>query len=519
MEGLVYDNLKWAKDKEILTFTNKEILYYSNKIIKINHFGLNQDRNLVLTDEALYNFHKKKLKRRIKYNQIRGITFSKQNYEFIIHGNDEEYDYFYQSNERSVILSFITKFYEEQNNQTLKLCEINEKTLKNYVTGKKEKKKDKNFSKMDESKKINTKQFLEENSKSIKKLLSSSLNNLEEEKIDDEVPIKIKPKIIFNKIDHIQNVILEDFKILKILGRGTFGKVYLVQYKNEKEYYAMKSIKKEYLIEENEIQKILIVKNFLQNLSFPFLIGTLLCFVTEDRIYFIMNLIEGENLSNYMMNNKNIQEDQVKFYAAIIGLTIDYLHKNGIKIRHLHPDDIIIDKDGYLKIPDFKLGKLFSLNNNFLITTETSEYLSPEEIIPITKKKTKTEPQSDWWTYGIIIYELLYGIPPYFNEDDNEIRTLITKNDLKFPINTVISKNAKELIKKLLNKNPDSRLGHSNGFDDIKKQDFFKGFNFDNLINKTIIPKYKPTVGDILKEKEKRIEVTYDDLINCKIIK
>ena len=280
----------------------------------------------------------------------------------------------------------------------------------------------------------------------------------------------------------------------------------------------MKSIKKEYLNDVKEIQNILIEQNFVQNLNFPFLIGTLLCFVTEDRIYFIMNLIEGENLTNYMRNNKNIQEEQVKFYAAIIGLTIDYLHKNGLKIRNLHPDDIIIDKDGYLKIADFKLSKLFSLNNNFLITKETSEYLSPEEIIPITKKKAKSEPQSDWWTYGIIIYELLYGIPPYFNEDDNEIRTLITKNELKFPINKVISKSAKELIKKLLNKNPDSRLGHSNGFDDIKKQDFFKGFNFDNLINKTMVPIYKPIVGDILKEKEKRIEVTYDDLISCKIV-
>ena len=141
MEELVYDNLKWAKDKEILSIINKEILYYSNKITKINHYNISQDRFIVLTDEALYNFHKKKLKRRIKYDQIRGITYSKQNIEFVIHGNDDEYDYYYQSNDRNLILRFIAKFYEEQNGKTIKICEVNEKTLKTYVTGKKEKKK------------------------------------------------------------------------------------------------------------------------------------------------------------------------------------------------------------------------------------------------------------------------------------------------------------------------------------------------------------------------------------------
>ena len=291
MEELVYDNLKWAKDKEILSIINKEILYYSNKITKINHYNISQDRFIVLTDEALYNFHKKKLKRRIKYDQIRGITYSKQNIEFVIHGNDDEYDYYYQSNDRNLILRFIAKFYEEQNGKTIKICEVNEKTLKTYVTGKKEKKKDKNFSKMDESKIINIKKFLEESAILDKKMRTSSISVAEEEKIDDIFPVEIKSKIIFSKIDNISNATLEDFKIIKIIGRGTFGKVYLVQYKNTKEYYAMKSIKKNLLVDENEIKSLLIDKKILQNLNNPFLIGTRLCFTTNERIYFIMNLM------------------------------------------------------------------------------------------------------------------------------------------------------------------------------------------------------------------------------------
>ena len=514
MEQLVYDNLKWAKDQDILSIINKEILYYSNKIIKINHFNLSQERNILLTDEALYNFHKKKLKRRIKYEQIRGITISQQNSEFVVHGTDDEYDYFYSSDDRNLILVFIAKFYEEQNGKPLKICRVNEKTLKNYVTSKKEKKKDKNFSKMDENKKIDIKKFIEAAKKEkVRRSSSTNVIATEDEKIYDEVPIQIKSKVIFSKISNISTASIEDFKIIKILGRGTFGKVYLVKYKNNNDYYAMKSIKKSYLINKNEIDDLLLQKKIIQNLDNPFLIGTRLCFHTDERIYFIMNLIQGESLFNYMRINKNIEEEQVKFYAAIIGLTIDYLHKNGITYRDLRPDDILIEKNGYLKISDFKISNLFKLNDNYLIMKETSEYLPPEII---NSKEKKSE--SDWWTYGIILYELLFGIPPFYNENDNNTKEQIVKTELRFPKSINASKGAKELIKKLLNKNPSSRLGHGKGFDDIKKQDFFKGFNFDKLINKTIEAKYKPEVGNIIEDKEKKIEVSYDDLIDSKIL-
>ena len=516
MEGLVYDNLKWAKDKEILSIINKEILYYSNKIIKINHFNISQDRFIVLTDEALYNFHKKKLKRKIKFDQIRGITYSKQNTEFVIHGNDDEYDYQYQSNERFIILRYIVKFYEEQTNKPLKICEVNEKSLKNYVTGKKEKKKDKNFSKMDESKSKNIKEFLEETADFDKKLRTSSFtSNGEEEKINDEIPAQMKTKIIFSNIDNIQYVSLEDFKILKIIGRGALGKVYLVQYKKTKEYYAMKSIKRDYISNENEINSVLIDKKILQNLNHTFLIGTKICFMTDERIYFIMNLINGESLFDYMRLNKNKKEDQVKIYAAIIGLAIEYLHKNGIKYREITPDNIIIGKDGYLKIADFKMSKLFNLKDGLLLMKDNTEYLAPEII---NSNNTDYKPISDWWSYGIILYELLFDIPPYYNEDKNKIKEQITKNESRFPKVTNVSKGAKELIKKLMNKNPGNRLGHSKGFDEIKNQEFFKGFNFDNLINKKLEVIYKPKNFDIIKDKEKNIEVSYDDLVNSKII-
>ena len=142
MENALYDALSWANDKDILKIIGTETLYYSNKIQKINHYNISQERFLVLTNQALYNIFKKKLKRKIKYNEILGITFTKLSQEFVVHGLDDEYDYYFQSPEKNILICLIAKFYQEQTNSPLKICEVPEKILKNYVTLKKEKKKD-----------------------------------------------------------------------------------------------------------------------------------------------------------------------------------------------------------------------------------------------------------------------------------------------------------------------------------------------------------------------------------------
>ena len=515
MEDNPYDFLNWSQDKDILKIINKETLYYSNKIQKINHYNISQERVIVLTNEALYNIQKKKSKRKIKYNDIRGITFSTSNTEFVVHGIDGEYDYHFQSSDKNIIICLIAKFYEEQTNSNLKLCEVPEKSLKNYVTLKKEKKKDENYTKIDETYLINTKSFIKENLRTEKKLRLIIRENLSDS--DEEIAKKEKTFIFFTKVEGFLNVVLEDFQILKILGRGKYGKVYLVQYKegNVNTYYAMKSIKKELLVDVNEINKCLIEKQLIQNLDFEFLIDVYLCFATDERIYFIMDLINGEDLlTSLRLNNQLLYEDHVKFYAAIIGLTIDYLHQRGVILKDLRLDNIIIDKDGYLKITSFKICQLFKMKENIELMKETSEYLAPEVILTNECKK-----ESDWWSYGIILYQLLFGIPPFYSIDDKEIQEQIVKNELKFPKDNDKSQNAKDLLTLLLDKNYEKRLGSKNGFEEIKNHNFFKGFNFDDIINKKIEPEYKPITGNILKNIENdNEEFTYEDLINSGIL-
>ena len=511
MENEIYDTLKWSKDREILKIIGKESLYYSNKIVKINHFNIGQERSIVLTDESIYNIQKKALKRKVNYTQVIGITFTKLSQEFVVHENDGEYDLYFQSQEKNIIICLIAKLYEEKTNSTLKICEVPERYLRNYVTGKKEKKKDNNFTKMDTNYLINTNSFIKENIRKEKNLRLLSKENLSDS--DEDNPDKDKAQILFCKLDGIVDIKLEDFQIVRVLGRGAFGKVYLVQYKPTKEYYAMKCLKKEFLIDENELINNTKI-NKIQNLDYPFLIEVYLCFLTEERIYFIMNVVQGDDMFNLMrFNEEQFDEDQVKFYAAIIGMAINYLHSKGIILRDLRLDNIIMDKDGYLKITNFKMNQLFKIKNQYIFLKETSEFLAPEVIS--TNLCTK---ESDWWSYGVILYQLLFGIPPFFSNDDNKLRQQIVKNELKFPKNSNVSENAKNLLKLLLVKNLNERMGGSNGFEEIKTHKFFEGVNFYDIINRKIEPDFKPPEVNILKNKENIVAFTYEDLNNSKIL-
>ena len=278
----INDLLNWANDKEILAIINGEKLLYSDIITKVNHYGMAQERSIILTDKALYNMKKKTLRRRLSFGEMRGVTYSKLTYEFVIHGNDVEYDYQYLSQERCLVAIF----YQKSTGQPLKICEVQEKTLKNYVTGKKEKKKDNSYSKMDEKFIIDTNDFINQN----KKEISNS------SKGGDSGNKKKRGNTIFSKHKTIKTVSLEDFDTIKVLGRGSFGKVCLVQYKPTKEYYAMKSLKKDVLLDQDQVESTILEKKILQTLDHPFLVGMIFCFQTEERIYFVMPFVRGGEL-------------------------------------------------------------------------------------------------------------------------------------------------------------------------------------------------------------------------------
>ena len=545
----VHDLLNINEDNKILDLLKNEKVYYSDVITKINHYGLSQERSIILTDFALYNMKKKELKRRIPYKEILGISFSNLSNEFVIHGNNSQYDYHYNSQDKNLIISLIIFFFDENNNSKIKLCEIPEKSLKNYVTRKKEKQKDCTYTKMDTNYLIDTQEFQDNNMEllffggdidinknpgynisnayninTINNLNNINIFNKDNSNNDNKInnnyimsgnDNKIKepetntlnfinnikmyinekekennePSTIFSKDKEIKKVTLNDFKMLKVLGRGTFGKVCLVQYKATKKYYAMKKKKKNIILEHNQVTHTLLEKKILQNLNYQFLVGMDFCFQTQERIYFVMNFIRGGELFSHLHNCKYFGEEKAKFYSAIIGLALEYLHTHGIVYRDIKPDNILIDEDGYLKLADFGMSKMLKDQEKAFSLCGTPEYFAPEIITREGHNKS-----ADWWSYGILLYEMLYGIPPFYSKNTEKMFELITKAELKFPNKIEVSDYAKDLIKNLLIKDQDLRLGSEGGFEEIRKHSFFKGFDFKALEEKKLKAPFIPTL-------------------------
>ena len=505
----VSDNLNWANDKEILNIIKGEKLYYCDSISKINHYGMSQERSIILTDKSLYNMKKRTVRRKIPYNLIRGITYSKITYEFVVHGNDEEYDYQYISADRNMIICLIALFYQNETSQPIKICEVQEKSLKNYVTGKKEKKKDNSFSRMDQKFLIDTADFINRNISEISdgKVKISSNASTSKSSID-----KKRTNTIFSKHKTIKTVSLEDFQIMKILGRGSFGKVSLVQYKATGEFYAMKSLKKDVLLDQDQVESTILEKKILQSLDHPFLVGMIFCFLTVERIYFVMPFIRGGELFQHLRVSKYFKEDKVRFYAASIGLALDYLHSKGIIYRDIKPENILIGEDGYLKLIDFGMAKIVKNDEKATSFCGTPEYLAPEIITGEGHNRS-----ADWWSYGILIFEMLCGIPPFYCDNNEKMYELIMHAELRFPKKIPISDNSKDLLKKLLVKKQNNRLGAQNGFAEIKVHPFFEGFDFDALLEKKLEPPFIPKLSSKLDVGNFDEEFTSEDVVTSAI--
>jgi serum/glucocorticoid-regulated kinase 2 len=213
------------------------------------------------------------------------------------------------------------------------------------------------------------------------------------------------------------------------------------------------------------------------------------CFQTQERIYFVMNFIRGGELFKHLLNCKFFPEEKAKFYSAIIGLALEYLHTHGIVYRDIKPDNILIDEDGYLKLADFGMAKMLKDQEKAFSLCGTPEYFPPEIITREGHNKA-----ADWWSYGILLYEMLFGIPPFYSKNTEKMFDLITKAELKFPKKINVSEDAKDLIKKLLIKNQDLRLGSEGGFETIKKHSFFKGFDFKALEEKKLEAPFIPVL-------------------------
>ena len=475
-----YDFLNFSKDHYIKTnVTREETIEFSDKIYKINKFGFKQERNIIITDKGIYNLKKTSLKRRIDIKLIKGISISKISDEFVIHCNDEEYDYQYVSSKKKTIVEIIAKFYYNLIGEELKLFELNVGSLGTFVTSKKEKMKEKTSSRMPRTNCISVGEYIYGKKAKIQVGKKQS-------------KIKKTGKIIAST-----KVEIDDFEIMKTIGRGSVGKILLVKYKSTGDLYTIKSMRKDQLLSESLIDNILDEKNILSEGQCEFLLSLSFFFQSPERIYFVTPFMKGGDLYHKLKEDGYLPEDLVRFYTAQIAIALQHLHEFGIAYRDLKPENILIDEDGYIKLCDFGASIHFQGTKKENSFAGSPEYASPEMI---THEGHNI--MSDWWSFGILIYELLYGITPFFNKDKNRMYELIEIGELKFPKTIKIgeevkplkvSDEAKNIIVKLLEKNPGSRLGKS-GLNEIKSHPFFGNLNFDMVNNKKLKSPFKPKV-------------------------
>lgn len=280
------------------------------------------------------------------------------------------------------------------------------------------------------------------------------------------------------------------FELLKVLGQGSFGKVFLVRKvvgKDSGTLYAMKVLKKATLKVRDRVRTKM-ERNILVDVEHPFIVRLHYAFQTEGKLYLILDFLRGGDLFSRLSKEVMFTEDDVKFYLAELALALDHIHKLGIIYRDLKPENILLDTEGHISLTDFGLSKQPLDDSKAYSFCGTVEYMAPE----IVNRKGHTF-TADWWSFGVLMFEMLTGALPFQGANRKDTMTQILKAKLGMPHN--LSSEAQALLRVLFKRNPTNRLG-SGGVEEIKNHIFFATIDWDALYKKEIRPPFKPAVRE-----------------------
>ncbi|KAJ4793192.1 Protein kinase family protein [Rhynchospora pubera] len=286
-----------------------------------------------------------------------------------------------------------------------------------------------------------------------------------------------------------EGVGLDDFEILKLVGQGAFGKVFQVKKKGTNEIYAMKVMRKDKILEKNHVEYMKAERDILTKVDHPFIVQLRYSFQTKYRLYLVLDFINGGHLFFQLYHQGLFREDLARVYAAEIISAVSHLHINNIMHRDLKPENILLDVDGHAMLTDFGLAKEFEENTRTNSMCGTVEYMAPEIIQGRGHDKA-----ADWWSAGILLFEMLTGKPPFLGGNREKIQQKIIKDKIKLP--AYLSSEAHSLLKGLLTKEANKRLGSGpGGSNEIKNHKWFKPINWKKLEGRQIQPSFRPNVA------------------------
>ncbi|XP_043482285.1 cAMP-dependent protein kinase catalytic subunit 1-like [Leptopilina heterotoma] len=282
---------------------------------------------------------------------------------------------------------------------------------------------------------------------------------------------------------------LNDFERIRTLGTGAFGRVMLVKQKQSSRYYAMKILEKSKIIELSQVTHTYNEKRILQCLKFPFVIYMEYFFKDNSYIYMILPFVSGGEMFNYLKQMGKFDENTAKFYAAQVTLALEYLHFCDVVYRDLKPENILIERNGYLKLTDFGFAKI--IEGRTWTLCGTPEYLAPEIILSKGYGKAV-----DWWSFGVLLYEMNIGYSPFYSSRPMKIYEKIVIGKYKVP--TIFSNDLKDLLKNILQVDLTRRYGNlRNGSMDIKRHSWFKSINWIQIYNQDVQAPYKPVCSHL----------------------
>lgn len=285
---------------------------------------------------------------------------------------------------------------------------------------------------------------------------------------------------------------ISDFTFLQVLGKGSFGKVMLARLNNKDRVFAVKVLKKDIILQDDDVECTMTEKRVLSLARcHPYLTQLFCCFQTSDRLFFVMEFVNGGDLMFHIQKSRKFEEPRACFYTAEITSALMFLHSKGIIYRDLKLDNVLLDKDGHCKLADFGMCKEGIFEDAATGTfCGTPDYIAPEIL-----QEMLYGPSVDWWALGVLLYEMLSGHAPFEAENEDDLFESILNEEIVYA--SWLSKEAVNILKAFLTKNPARRLGcvaSEGGEYAVTSHAFFTGIDWEKLNNKEMEPPFKPRI-------------------------